>query len=180
MRSDYVRTNRLILAACVGAGFGAVMLAGMGLTRVDPPESKLPLGQEPPDAEVMRFRAAIPRFQYQAIVVSPRVAGRGVGTVPFIIRSRDATGTVADTAFFVPVGTTQTITFPGSGWTPLTDSVLYALADAEFSAWGVTSGQQGGLFVRFLPVERDIQRDAEDREREREFESFLRERNRNR
>lgn len=138
------------------------------------------IGPKPPRPELATFRTAIPRATYQTIVVSARLAPRGVEIVPFVIRSRDGMNGVSDFTFYVPAGTTQTLCFP-AGWATPTDAVLFALDGAEFAAWGVTMGNAGGpgSMVRFDPVGRDTARDLADRERERDFEAFLREQQRN-
>lgn len=160
-----------------GGSGGSERVGGVG-GQPDDREDKI--GVKTPNPELTTFRAGIPRGNYQTLVVSPRSAPRGVDVVTFIIRSRDGMGGVSDFTFFVPVGTTQTLNFPG-GWSTQTDAVLFVLDSAEFAAWGVTSGAgaNGGSFIRFLPVGRDTSRDADDREREREFEGFLREQQRN-
>lgn len=174
------KTVLLSVLALAIVGIGGWSSARSAFARTDPPDDREgKLGVKAPRPELASFRAAIPRGSYQTIVISPRTSPRGIDVIPFVIRSKDAMNGISDFTFFVPVGTTQTINFPG-GWLTPTDAELFALEGAEFAAWGVTGGGAGGgAMVRFLPVGRDISRDIADREREREFESFLREQQRN-
>lgn len=131
------------------------------------------------------YTVVIPRLTYQSIVISPRDDGGGRGgarstPVPFILRTRDASGVVSDFPFFVRVGDLHTISFP-TGWMPPTAAALFAPDGATFAAWGVSAGAPGvgGSTVRFESIARDPNRDTRDRDREREFEEFLREAKRN-
>lgn len=145
-----------------------------------------PRAAEPPAAPAndldLRYTVVVPRANYQALVISPRAGVDGnprttLGEpLPFIIRSRDAAGRVSDFPFFVRVGDLHTVSFP-TGWSPSTESALFAPDGAIFAAWGVTAGREGagGQIIRFEPLERDPQRDARDRDRARAFDEFLRE-----
>lgn len=132
------------------------------------------------------YAVIIPHANYQSIVISPRDDGAGHGgtrstPVPFILRTRDVNGVVSDFPFFVRVGELHSIAFP-TGWMPASAAALFAPDGATFAAWGVTAGAAaaaGGSTVRFEPIDRDPNRDTRNREREREFEEFLREAQRN-
>jgi hypothetical protein len=124
-----------------------------------------------------RFRVAIPQQTYTAIVVSPRPAAQ-LASALFLIRTIDALGNVEDFAFHVKPGETLTLPFgesaQGGGWAPNGESILYAIDDLPFAAWGIA---REGL-VRFEPVERDPGEGIDERERQRDLERFRRERDR--
>ncbi len=131
------------------------------------------------------YVVVIPQANYQSIVISPKDSGVHGGAtaapVQFILRTRDVNGVVSDFPFFVRVGELHSIAFP-TGWMPASAAALFAPDGATFAAWGVTAGAAaaaGGSTVRFEPIDRDPNRDTRNREREREFEEFLREAQRN-
>ncbi|MCC6319952.1 MAG: hypothetical protein IT438_00770 [Phycisphaerales bacterium] len=173
------RTRTLLsLAALTTALFAGWQGSRLSRAHAAQPEDRI--GPKAPAPSLATFRAAIPRGVYQSVVVSSRLAPRGVDIVPFVIRAKNADSGVSDFTFYVPAGTTQTLTFP-AGWANPTDAVLFALDGAEFAGWGVTMANGGapGSMVRFERVERASNREADDRERERDFDTFLREQQRN-
>ncbi|MBX3386816.1 MAG: hypothetical protein KF768_09610 [Phycisphaeraceae bacterium] len=124
---------------------------------------------------MQRTRAAIPQGMYRALIVSPAplAPDAGPNSSPFILRMRDANGTVEDFAFHVQPGETLTMPF-STGLTLATDALLVGPPNVPFAAWGQTDN---GL-IRAEDVSRDPLGDRAARDRERDFESFLRERGR--
>lgn len=163
----------------------AILVPALALTLVHAKPQPATPPTEPPAlsiAPIGRVPVVIPQASYQSIVISPvQTGGRADPTIslPFIIRSRDAAGRVSDFTIMAHIGEPCTLTFP-LAWRPSTDCLLLAPDDTTFAAWGVTSVPGGGGLIPFEPLERDPNRDTRDRAREREFEEFLRERQRNR
>lgn len=129
-----------------------------------------------------RWVTAIPFGTYNTLVVSPAGGPLGPDGQPrpgqsarFTLRTRTANGIVEDFVFHVPLGETLVLPFP-SGLVLNADAMLIGPSSVRFAAWGQTDR---GL----VPAE-DVGRDPLDdrfaRDREREYESFLRERDRTR
>lgn len=170
-------TPRLAMVGLVLVLAGAAGWAASGRPEPEPPASEPSMKGT--------YAVVIPRANYQSLVISPRDDGGTHGgaqpaPVPFVLRTRDSNGVVSDFPFFVRVGDLHTIAFP-TGWMPATAAALFAPNGAIFAAWGVTAGAPGvgGSTVRFEPIDRDPNRDTRNRERERDFEEFLREAQRN-
>ncbi len=165
--------------AGLGLSIGlCAVVAATWLTGVRPSGADQNRTAQPADGATMfRYRAAIPAGTYRAFIASPAPTGnveRG-SAVRFVIRTMSAANEVEDFIFHVPAGETESITFPVA-LRLTTDSILYASGSVSFAAWGLTD--QG--LVRVEEVTRDPREDANARERERDFEAFLRERERNR
>ena len=69
---------------------------------------------------MQRTRAAIPQGMYRALIVSPAplAPDAGPNSSPFILRMRDANGTVEDFAFHVQPGETLPCPFPPGSRSP--------------------------------------------------------------
>lgn len=177
-----MRRSTMAAVAATAAVIVAALIAWPARTRAGQPDGKTdhPVSPMSPPTTLV-----VPVASYQAIVISARgstpEARQRNAVVPFTLRTRDATGVIADFPIFVPAGGTVEIVFP-EVWRPSTASALYSPGGDLFAAWGVTAGPPGagGNVLRFEPVERDPHRDIENRRREREFEEFLREVERNR
>lgn len=169
------------MAVAVVTAAAAVTAGVFGLTNARAQEDR----RVASGGEAGGYAVVVPRLAYQTIVISPEGVPGDLLPLRFTIRTREPSGVVSDFPVFVRRGELATLTFP-QGWAPTGDSFLLAQRDVRFAAWGVEmsrsrEGTPGpGPLVRFVPVERDPQRDAADREREREFEALLREAERNR
>lgn len=172
-------TRRAALFALVACAASALALTLVQAQPQPPEPSEKPVLAIAP---VGNIPVVIPQACYQSVVISPvQTGGRADPTIslPFIIRSQDAIGRVSDFTLMARIGEPCTLTFP-LGWRPSTDCLLLAPNDTIFAAWGVTNAPGGGGLIAFEPLERDPNRETRDRARERDFEEFLRERQRNR